>query len=164
MPKKTIFILTFVFLTSCQSDVPIVLDYCKMHAEDQSFLDDSFKRKEMFKKKIHQIMAYTRQQGFPKVSFYDEPFDSCKYWAVTGTMIHIAQAEPALLFNQKTIDFFKKEMEKGNLDKELFIPAFKISSRTNTFCETMKPDIEYALQLWELDASYFEEATYIKCE
>jgi hypothetical protein len=153
----------------------LILDYCKMISEDQSYVNtdksdmvnfkaDKAKRHEIFKKNFDLLMMKTKQAGFPYVSLNNYQQDSCKYWAVSMTMIHTAQSNPSLFFNKKYAKLFKREMDKGNIEKKLLRQASTITAKTIDLCETIKPNIKYATELWGIDYSIFEEANFIKCE
>ena len=157
-------ILLIVILMFISFEKQVELDYCKMLEEDQSFLDNSEERNKIFEKNFNQILEKTRKEGFPTVSFKDSKTDSCKYWSVTATLIHIVQSKPELLFDQEVIELFKKEMDKGNMDNDLLIPAFKISSKTREFCDTLKSKIEYSTNLWGLNSSLIKEIKYKECQ
>lgn len=167
--KSITFLSTTIllFLFSCSEEKPIALDYCEILKTDQSHLGrdsmDREKRKKIIHENFDQLIAFSKQNGFPKVSFYDFPFDSCKYWAVSATLIHIVQTKPDLFFEKKTVDFFKTEMDKGNLTPGLLFTAGKVSS-ISPFCEKLKPEVEYASELWNLEKNPFKDFKFKKCE
>lgn len=160
-------------LIAC-SEGPIPLDYCKMISEDQLHVNndksDSLKyqadraeRYETFEKNFELIMQKTRQDGFPYVSLNNYTEDSCKYWAVSMTMIHTAQSNPGKFFSKKYADLFKNEMEKGNLERELLERSSIITAKTMDLCDELKPDIEYAVKTWGIRSNIFDEANFINC-
>ena len=160
-------------LLSCKSS-PIVIDYCEMIKSDQSFVNtdksdmDQFNadrqaRHKIFNSNFDAIMQLTSQEGFPYVSLSTYPADSCKYWAVTMTMIHTAQADPEVFFSKKVAKIFETEMKKGNLEKGLLEKSCIISSRTSEFCEHLRTDIQYATKLWGLKPDIFDESKFVEC-
>lgn len=163
-----------LLLNSCDSK-PIELDYCKMIAEDQSFVNndksnleqynlDKSKRKEIIKNNFALIMEKTKQDGFPLVSLNTYSVDSCKYWTITMTMIHIAQSDPELFFSEKYSKIFESELKKGNMERNLLEKASVITAKTIELCEEWKPKIKYATDLWGINYSIFDAAKFIKCK
>ena len=159
----------------CNSNKPIEIDYCKMLTRDQSYVNreeldpvkresNREKRKEIFIENYDQIIQLTKQKGFPNINFEDLPQDSCKYWAVTATLIHMAQSKPEIFFSEKTISLFKDEMNKGNLEPEDLTPAFRLSFTTNEFCEDLKETINKAVQVWEMKPHVNQEPKFKKCD
>jgi len=176
-PKVIRAIAIFFFLMGlfgCKYE-PVVLDYCKMISDDQTFVNtdksdmvkfnaDRKKRHKIFKKNFDLIMKKTKQDGFPYVSLNNYSQDSCKYWAVSMTMIHTAQSNPKLFFSKDYVDLFKTEMNKGNIEKKLLIQSSQITAKTIDLCNNLKPKIKYALDKWELDSMLFDEANFIECK
>lgn len=163
-----------ILIMSCKNE-PIKLDYCKMIAEDQTFVNtdksdmeqfdsDKLKRREIFKKNFNLIMEKTRQDGFPFVSIENYQNDSCKYWAVSMTMIHTAQSNPELFFSKKYANIFKSELDKGNIERRLLEQSSIITSKTIELCEELQSEIKYATNLWGIDYSIFNDAKFIKCK
>ena len=160
-------------IIACKEE-PIALDYCKMISEDQSYVNtdksnmvkfkaDKVERHKIFKKNFELIMKKTDQDGFPYISLNNYPQDSCKYWAVSMTMIHTAQSNPQNFFSKKYVDLIKQEMDKGNIEKKLLKQSSEITARTIELCTKLKPKIEYALNRWELESTIFNEANFVKC-
>jgi hypothetical protein len=161
-------------LVACKEN-PIQLDYCKMISEDQSFVNtdksdmksfqaDKAERHKIFKKNFDLIMQKTKQEGFPYVSLDNYPKDSCKYWAVSMTMIHTAQSNPGVFFSKQYADLFKREMDKGNIEKKLLEQSSMITAKTIDLCDELKPTIEYATKKWGIDSDIFKEANFIQCK
>ncbi len=158
---------------ACKEE-PINLDYCKMISEDQSHVNtdksdmvkfnaDKAERQNKFKKNFELIMQKTEQEGFPFVSLNNYPQDSCKYWAVSMTLIHTAQSRPNLFFSKKYADIFKSEVDKGNIERRLLEQSSIITAKTMELCDHLKPEIKYALKLWGIKSDIFDEANFIKC-
>ncbi len=164
----------FLFgLIACHEE-PINIDYCKMISEDQTYVNtdksdmvkfkaDKEVRHKIFEKNFELIMEKTKQDGFPFVSLNNYPKDSCKYWAVSMTMIHTAQSNPNLFFSKKYANLFKREMDKGNIEKKLLEEPSIITAKTIDLCVELRPDIEYAVKLWGIKLDIFDEANFIEC-
>ncbi len=146
-----------------------------MIADDQAFVNtdksdlerfnsDKLKRRKIFKKNFDLIMDKTRQDGFPFVSIENYQRDSCKYWAVSMTMIHTAQSNPEVFFSKKYTEIFKSELDKGNIERKLLEQSCIITAKTNELCEELQSNIKYATDLWEIEYSIFDEAKFIKCK
>ena len=160
-------------LVACKQE-PIELDYCKMIEEDQSYVNndksdmvkfnaDKSERHKLFAKNFDLIMQKTNHDGFPKTSLTSYPKDSCKYWAVSMTMIHTAQSNPKLFFGRKCADLFKTEMDKGNIERKLLEQSSIITAKTIDLCEDLKSRIEYATKIWGLESQIFDTANFINC-
>lgn len=175
---KNIHVFVFLILASnisCQLDNPVQINYCEMLTKDQSHVDFDYtdpqvvksnvqQRKEIFLENYKQIIALTKQEGFPNINFDSLPQDSCKYWAITATLIHMAQAWPDVFFTEETISLLKKEMEEGNLESEDLTPAFRISFHTNEFCDNLEPLIKKAIDTWEMKPHLDSEPRFKKCD
>lgn len=162
-------------LVACKTNKPVEFDYCSMLETDQSHLNegvaDEIKRKENtslrkkgFEENFQQILELTKQQGFPNVSFENLPKDSCKYWAVTSTLIHMAQTKPEVFFSEETTTLFKEEMNKGNLDSEDLTPAFRMSFATNEFCQNLEASINRAIQTLGMKPHLYGSPVFKKCD
>ena len=160
-------------IISCKEDA-IILDYCKMFSEDQSHVNtdksdmvefnaDKAERHKIFKKNFDLIIQKTEQEGFPFVSLNNYPKDSCKYFAVSATMIHTAQSNPDVFFSKKYADLFKREMDRGNIEKKLLEQSSLFTAKTIDLCNELKPKIEYAINKWGIDSEIFKEAKFINC-
>ena len=171
---KILIIGLLCVVISC-NEAPIKLDYCKMISEDQSYVNtdksdmlkfraDKVERHKIFKKNFDLIIQKTKQEGFPFISLNNYQKDSCKYWAVSMTMIHTAQSNPKVFFSKKYVDLFKLEMDKGNIEKKLLEKSSIITARTIDLCPELKPKVEYATKKWEIDSDIFEEANFIRCK
>lgn len=169
-----IILICLISLSYCKVD-PIKLDYCTMMSEDQSFInydmsnmvkfnEDKIKREQLFKKNFDLLMLKTKQDGFPNVTVNDFMLDSCKYWAVSMTMIHTAQTNPELFFSNRTANLFKREMDKGNLRKAILEESCVFVASTNDLCNQLSDDIRVACDLWEVDHSIFENTVFVKCK
>lgn len=172
--KTTIIGFVLVSLMACKEKT-IALDYCKMIAEDQSYVNtnpsdsinfkaDKAKRGKIFEKNFALVINKTKQEGFPYINLKNPQEDSCKYWAVSMTMIHMAQSKPAVFFSKKYVNLFKHELDKGNIEKKLLQRASLITARTIDLCEELKPQIEYASKQWAMDIDLFKQANFINCE
>jgi hypothetical protein len=159
----------------CKPNKPIELDFCSMLVTDQSHLNDGVTdpdkwkennslRKKSFEENFQQILELTKQQGFPNVSFEELPKDSCKYWAVTATLIHMAQTKPEVFFSEEITTLFKEEMNKGNLDSEDLTPAYRISFTSNEFCQKLEASINQAIQTLGMEPHLNGSPTFKKCD
>lgn len=167
--------ILLIGMVSCESNQPIELDYCAMLTKDQSFVNhgetDSlkrasnyFNRKALFLENFEQLLERTKREGFPQVHFEELPKDSCKNWAITMTLIHMAQAQPDQFFKDEIISLFQNEIKKGNLQPEDLAPAFRVSFTTNEFCEALKAPIQRAVLNWELGSHLDKEPRFKKCD
>ena len=176
LKKIKISILGFflIALIACNEE-PIKLDYCKMISEDQSYVNndksdmvkfkvDKAERHKIFKKNFDLIMQKTKQEGFPYISLNNYQKDSCKERAILMTMIHTAQSNPNIFFSKKYADLFKREIDKGNIEKELLERSSIITAKTIDLCDELKPNIEYATKKWGIDLHIFNEANFIACK
>ncbi len=172
--KLSITIVVLLEMVACDNKT-LPLDYCRMIAADQSFVNtnkgnrqafesDREKRALLIKNNFDLLMEKTRRDGFPSVSASSQRIDSCKYWAVTMTMIHAAQSAPEVFFSKKYASIFNEELQKGNMERSLLQKASMITAKTIELCDDIKPTIEAATQLWEVDFSIFNEATFVNCE
>ena len=170
-----LFITFMINLTACKTNKAVELDYCKMLTKDQSHLNevviDPNKRKENtslrnkgFEENFQQILVLTKQQGFPNVSFEELPKDSCKYWAVTATLIHMAQTKPEVFFSEEITSLFKAEITKGNLDSEDLMPAYRISFTSNEFCQKLEASINQAIQTLGMEPHLNGSPSFKKCD
>ncbi|HMR86644.1 MAG TPA: hypothetical protein PKD51_00745 [Saprospiraceae bacterium] len=175
---KYLIIISFSIIAvcwSCKLNKKVDLDYCNMLEKDQSHMNegvtDPDKRKENtslrnkgFEENFQQILELTKQQGFPNVSFEDLPKDSCKYWAVTATLIHMAQTKPEVFFSEEITTLFKEEINKGNLDSDDLTPAYRISFTSNKFCQNLEASINHAIQTLGMETYLNGSPTFKKCE
>lgn len=168
-------IILTVGFWACKTNKSAELDYCKMLTKDQSHLNegvtDPNKRKENtslrnkgFEENFQQILVLTKQQGFPNVSFEGLPKDSCKYWAVTATLIHMAQSKPEVFFSEEITTLFKAEITKGNLDSEDLMPAYRISFTSNEFCQKLEASINQAIQTLGMEPHLNGSPSFKKCD
>jgi hypothetical protein len=170
-----LFISLIISFTACTSNKSVEWDFCNMLTKDQSHLNDGVtdadKRKENtslrnkgFEENFLQILELSKQQGFPNVSFEDLPKDSCKYWAVTATLIHMAQTKPEVFFSEEITLLFKEEMNKGNLDSDDLTPAFRMSFATNEFCQNLEASINHAIQTLGMKPHLYGSPIFKKCD
>lgn len=146
----------FVILAyGCHRGSPSELPYCSMNSRDQSFVNnnkkdiekynkDREKRLRLIEENYEMLMGYARRNGFPYIDFSTQESDSCKFWAVTMTMLHAAQGIPSF-YSEKSIRFFKKEMDKGNITKQLLEQCLIVADRTTTDFEA---EIKRASEAW----------------
>ncbi len=164
----------FLCLFGCRENVKD-LDYCFIHETDQSFVnndksdmsqfqEDKLKRASLIKKNFKDLVNYSESFGFPYVEPNTSVLDSCKYWAVTMTMIHAAQIQPEEFFSEKNIKLFKKELEKGNIRIELMEQSVIIMVRTYDICRNLESAIKYALSVWGLKNNLLNDAKFIDCK
>lgn len=166
-------LFVFSFLFGCKENVKD-LDYCFIHETDQSFVntdksdmvkfqEDKLKRAALIKQNFKDLIHYAEASGFPFVTTNMAMLDSCKYRAVTMTMIHAAQIQPEVFFSQKNIKLFKKELAKGNIRPELLKASIIALVKVYDICSTLKSRIEYALNEWEFKNSLIKDAKFINC-
>ncbi len=160
---------------SCSPNKPLAMDYCEMLQRDQSFVDreetdpakrerNHLKRQQLFIENYEQIIQCTKREGFPKVRFAHLPQDSCKYWAVTMTLIHTAQTKPEIFFGDESISLFNQQIKKGNLEPEVLAPAFRVSFTTNEFCDDLEESIRKAIKIWGMESYLNKEPKFKKCD
>lgn len=153
-----------IFLISCNQP-KVDIDYCSMLEEDQSYLssEELDQRKKVFVENLETIVKEINENGFPDINPIGKPpKDSCKYWAINGTLIHISQTRPDLFYNEDHVSLFETEIKKGNLDPQVLYPAIKMGS-SREFCSDMKSQIFGAIDRWTLDANDFE-LKFKECE
>jgi hypothetical protein len=166
--------IIIIGIVSCKRIQPVEIDYCEMLTRDQSHVnhveteksvmeENNKIRHQIFLENYEQLIQLTKDEGFPNISFDSLPQDSCKYWAITATLIHIAQSKPKIFFSEETISLFKEEMDKGNLESEDLTPAFRISFVTNEFCEDLQEIINKAIQTWGMESHLNGLPKFKKC-
>lgn len=166
--------ILIIGMVSCKRIKPIKIDYCEMLTKDQSHVnhvdtdtsvmkENNRIRQQIFLENYEQLIQLTKGEGFPNISFDSLPQDSCKYWAVTATLIHMAQAKPEIFFSEATISLFKEQMDAGNLESEDLTPAFRISFRTNEFCDDLQAPINKAIQTWGMEPHLDSQPKFKKC-
>ncbi|MCC6722976.1 MAG: hypothetical protein IT258_00605 [Saprospiraceae bacterium] len=166
--------ILIIGIVSCERIKPNKIDYCKMLTKDQSHVnhvdtdtsvmnENNRIRQQIFLENYVQLIQSTKEEGFPNISEDNLPQDSCKYWAVTATLIHMAQAKPEIFFSEETISLFKKEMDAGHLKSEDLVPAFRISFTTNEFCDSLQETINKALQTWKMEPFLNSQPKFKKC-
>jgi len=165
------FICVLSCLFGCRENVKD-LDYCFIHETDQSFVntdksdmvqfqEDKLKRASLIKKNFKDLIYYSESYEFPFVEPNTSVLDSCKYWAVTMTMIHAAQVQPEEFFSEKNVKLFKKELEKGNIRIELLEQSVIIMVKTKDISKTLEPKIKNALNEWGLESDLINDANFI---
>lgn len=153
-------IVITALIASCNRKV-IDPPYCEMYKTDQShvntdksnivqFNTDRNKRISLIEKNFDILIEYSKRFGFPKIEPNLVVTDSCKYWAVTMTMIHTAQINPELFFSKKMVAFFNKELERGNLQRSLLKQCIEITHLTTTPTEDLTSTIDRASLEWGL--------------
>ena len=172
---QLILVLLLTFTLACKNEKPIELDYCDMLSKDQSYVNKETTdtaviernrrlRHQIFVENYTQIVRLTKQSGFPNFDFEALPQDSCKNWALTATLIHMAQAKPEIFFSTENIALLSSEIDKGNLDSSDLFVAFKVSFVTNQFCEELRENINMAITKWRIKDLENTEANYKSCE
>lgn len=173
-PIQTLAGILILAMPNCKPNKPIDIDYCDMLTKDQSYvnleekdeqirMENNKKREELFVKNYEQIIQLTKQEGFPNIDRNNMPQDSCKYWGVTATLIHMAQAKPEIFFSEDNITLFESEIKKGNLEPKNLTPAFRISFITNEFCEDLREPINKAVDVWKMKTFLNSEPKFKKC-
>lgn len=166
--------ILMISMIACKPNKSLELDYCEMLTRDQSYVnhdetdkavveENKRKRSQIFVENYEQLIALTKREGFPSISFENLPQDSCKYWAITITLIHIAQTKPETFFSEEAIALFEEEIEKGNIDSEDLAPAFRVSLMTNEFCDDLQGNIEKAIQIWGMEPYLNVRPKFKKC-
>jgi hypothetical protein len=161
-----------LFMVSCTGQAPI--DYCKIYEEDQSHIFNPALskeenqsnlqiRKEIFLKNFDVLMTETKKNGFPNVNQKNREHDECRYDAVLATLIHICQTRPDIFYSEMTRSIFIREIEKGNLSRDLLFTPIKIASHQK-ICEYLREDIETSITAWKLDSSLFENMEFVDCK
>lgn len=147
-----------VSLTCCGEDFAAELDYCAMLKEDQSNLSSAAdtksiaiekrrKRIQIFSNNFNDIIDFTMQYGFPEFDQGDLKQDSCKYWAVVATLVHVAQTDRDVFFSEKTKEVFSREIQSARLPKEILYPALKMGIHS-PICDSLANNVFSALDLW----------------
>jgi len=147
--------------------------YVNYDKSDINYMEDKKKRHEIFENNFNRLLQVTKQDGFPKVSLKTYKQDSCKYEAVTMTIIHIAQSKPEVFFSKKIAHLFNQELRKGNIEKKLLQKSTVVMAKTMEICISQKKKMEYAINLWQIAQDTFqgevvsdvvENATFINCK
>ena len=165
MLNRVIVILVILGIFSCKqvNSEKEKLNFCQMLNDDQELKGQQ--RHNAFKANFNSIIEYTKLNGFPNFDFNSLPQDSCKTWAIMGTLIHIVQSSPESVFKPEIIDLLSIEIGKGNLDPEDIYPAFKISTGGNQiFCDSLRPYIEETFVKWKMDIDLKSGFKYENCE
>ncbi len=169
------YLILFLVINFNCKDTMKELDYCKMYKEDQSHLFDSKKtesenaeikkqRIEIFYSNYNEIKNYSHIEGFPIVKDSMQfTTDSCKFYAMYATLIHICQIDPKLFFSDENIVFLANAIDKNLLDNSLVYTAIKIGSHT-PYCVDQKPAITEALIKWKLHEKLSKYIEYKECQ
>ncbi len=170
-----VLVVISLFLIGCSTNEPLVLDYCAMLERDQTTPDKNEtdtllrrqildQRRQSFVENFELLLAETKQNGFPFLDQETQQSDSCKYWAVTATLIHMGQAHPHKIFTREVIDLFANEMNEGRVTSGTLFPAFSVSFVTKEFCDTLENKINLALDNWKIDRDKLRTPRFKKCE
>jgi len=130
----------------------------------QLFEADRTKRKAIIHANFDLLLEVTNQDGFPIITETDKEEQTCRYRALTMTMIHAAQLFPERFFGPSCIAVFSGELEVGRLDRALLERASFVTIRTMEICEELEPQILQALKSWRLDPTLLQGASFISCE
>lgn len=166
--------LFILILLGCSSD-PAPLDYCLMIEADQSFVNndrsnlaqfeaDRAKREALIEANFDGLLEVVNRSGFPILTDKDKEENTCRYRAITMTMIHTAQLFPERFFGPFCTAIFTTEMKEDRLDQALLERASIITARTMDICTDWKPQIQQALFQWGLDLALLEEMSFVECE
>jgi hypothetical protein len=107
-------------------------------------------RKEIFKENLKDLILFTELIGFPTIESKYTQQDSCRYWAISGTLIHNAQANKDVFFSKPIIDIFKREIKKGNLKRDILYPAIKLGLMGKV-CDSLHENVLLALESWNFN-------------
>lgn len=158
---KCSLVLFLLVFFACGKKI-VDLPYCEMHEHDQSYVNtdksdlqkyenDRSNRLKLIENNFELLINYSKRNGFPFVEPNLSVLDSCKYWAVTMTMLHTAQTRPEHFFSKKMSIFFKKEIDKGFLPKDLLEKCLILTTKTTTLSKDEQLDLASAAKLWSID-------------
>jgi hypothetical protein len=168
------YLLLISILLSCSKNIK-ELDFCTMYKKDQSHLYDATKseaenaeikkkRKNLIYSNYNELKSYSNKYHFPQVDkSMQYTNDSCKYYSIFATLIHINQIEPEVFYSSRNIEFLADAIDKKYLDNNLVYPAVKIGSHS-PYCKTLEPNIKLAIQKWKLPIKLLEDMQYIDCK
>jgi len=117
----------------------------------EKYKSDRKKRRQIFKDNYQLIQEYSKSNLFPNVEMGDNIKDSCKYSAITMTLIHMAQAHPEAFFSDQNVDYLKSKIDKGEINNRLLDRATKVAMLTKSICLSMKDKILRAIEKWGLN-------------
>lgn len=171
---KVFFILFLSLLTNSRCAKYTPPDYCAIIESDQSNLHSEEKteeenqislkkRKETFLNNFDLIIKETVRNGFPNVLEEDKVRDSCKYWAIYATMIHISQTRPDIFYSEEMMNLFSKEINENRMDNSILYTAVKIGSLSKT-CDTLKNQVHKSVIAWKIDTTLLDRFKYVQCE
>lgn len=170
-----LFVITSLvaIIISCSPIQQEPLDYCDIFEKDRShvnvdkqsksYLEDSIKRAkniiENWKKLEHEV----KTSGFPDIHPYSSGIDSCRYWAVTMTFIHIVQNSSNEFIKKKNMNLMKKEIDAGRMSHDFIFKCFKIGLMTNSFCLSQKEKLNHALKYLNIKRLDLDVNLFKKC-
>src|SRR5690606_1593374 len=105
----------------------------------------------------------TVRNGFPNVVKEDQVRDSCKYWAIYSTMIHISQTRPDIFYSEEMMNLFSKEINENRMDNSILYTAVKIGSLSKT-CDTLKNQVHKSVTSWKIDTTLLDRFKYVHCD
>lgn len=161
-----VLVLAFILVVisfACRRNHLDNIDFCEILSRDQSFvnvdksnfekfMEDREIRMGIINENLDLLLAVTRKNGFPNSSIVQ---DSCVDKAAELTIIHAAQINQEKLFKKATVRLFEREIEKGNLNKQILERALIIMERTSEVCVSQKKDIVSAVESWGINAQFF---------
>jgi hypothetical protein len=157
--RNLLVLLIFISLNSTAQDSSI--DFCKMLKADQSnlgigldFNSDSAvaersKRYHTFETNFSILIQSTRDKGFPNIQ--NHPDDTCVDDLAIMTLVHIAQSNPRLIFNDTIINLFTNELDKGNLREQLLYAMIIGYTKFGHPLEKDRLIVESAIKSWKLE-------------
>jgi len=159
---------------SCKDVKDQPIDYCQMLEHDQSYTstgtEDSLvresnrqKRIQLFEANYETILREIESNHFPDLSIKTTTQDSCRFWAITMTFIHMAQTRPEVLFSEKSRKMMAQEILEGHLQPEDIVPAFRVTFGHKEFCSDLRESIEQAILAWKVGDMINAEPTYVAC-
>lgn len=164
--------LVVMCMSGCGTKTASPLDYCTMLKKDQdninldksdpNYEDDRTNRINDIKKNFEELISYSRINGFPYVEINMAGSDSCKFWAITMTMIHAAQTQSEYFFSPKMAVYFQKEIDNGHLNYELIEQCIE-AAQISKICRTQRKSIHNAMTIWGMDTTTLNEFNFIEC-
>ena len=129
----------------------------------ERFEADRAKRKALIEANFNALLEVIDREGFPTLTYKDKAENTCRYRALTMTMIHAAQLFPERFFGPSCVTFFATEMKAGRLEQDLLEQACIIALQTMNLCQELEPFMQQALIRWELDPALMSGASFVPC-
>lgn len=166
-----IFFMGTIFFISCKLNQKI--NYCEILNTDQSNLPSPTlsleeneklkqKRKQIFLNNYQKIRADAKKNGLPTMDKELEQSDTCKYYGILATFIHISQTRPDIFYGSDNVDFIYSEILANHLTANFLYTPVKLGT-FNTVCDSIMPKIEFAIRKWGVNEALLKEFKYKTC-